>query len=136
MNNFDETIERGWLKCEEIFLVKTLKPVFRYHFPSIRRAKRIQMPPNRTVIVTIKADQNEARKLDILLRVCPDEKYPCLPEGLNFSILSESGEIRTEIRVISRTENIEHRLLNFKKGEGFGFRLESEGKSVTEYFIV
>lgn len=135
-NNFDEAIECGWLKCEEAFVVKTLKPVFQYRFPSIRRAKRIDLNPDRAVILVIKTDQKEADIFDILLRVCPDDKQVYLPEGLKFSILSGSGDVWTEIRVISRTQNIEHQLLNFNKGQGFGFRLESAKNTVAEYFIV
>jgi hypothetical protein len=135
--NFDEAARSGWLKCEDVFVTKRLNRVFRYKTPVVQRAKRIKLNHHLAVILRLKMTRQDNRKTDISLRVCPDADQKYLPDGLKFVILSGTGESLTEIRVISRTERIEHCLSRLGSGEEFGFRLEWEESSrLTAYFIV
>lgn len=136
LQKFDEAVKADWLKCQDVFVVKKLRNVFRYSSPAVKRAKQIHIGADKSVIMVIEVTQKENQKADISLTVYPEHNQIYLPDGLKMAILSESGEKLTEIQVITRTCRLMHPVKNLNSGDGFGFSLESGESKITEYFVL
>jgi len=139
--HFNEATEAGWQTLEDIFGKKALAAAF-MDTPAVRRAKQVEIELGQRVAVVAEVTRKENGKVDIFLRIYPDADAdpdadaPSLPDGLRLIILSETGEILTDVIAPRGADCIEQEFTDYESEEKFGFMLELEDVRVMEYFEV
>ena len=132
-NEFDK--DKGWRSYERTLGAKASSV---RSSPVIKRARKIEISPDHTVVLDAEILEKPNSKTDIVMRVYPhgDETY--LPSGLKFISLSESDEIqyKREIKPGEKSDRLRQRFNNYKAGQSFGVRIELGDEQVTHYFVI
>lgn len=83
----------------------------------------------------VKITEEDKHNISILLQVQPTGHAPYLPEGLQLTLLSLTGEFLHEEQA-GNASNLLEVELDGKQGESFRVQLALNDVSVTEYFII
>lgn len=132
LNKFDQAVEAGWQTLESISGTRLQQAVRGSHVSE--RAMEIYLGPE-TVILVIELNELENNEIRILLHILPIDEQTYLPENMTLTLLSESGEVLTNIQTGSNDDRIKQSLTG-SIGEQFGVKISLAEISVIENFVI
>ncbi len=104
---------------------------------SVSRAMTIQLAQSSTTVVLVVqviAIMTAESRLNVSLRLYPDNAARTLPQGLTIAVLDQANSVVLESQ--SNAETLPELLLNCQAGEQFTMRISLGDYSVTEAFCV
>jgi hypothetical protein len=128
-NEFDKATEAGWLTLDEVF--GTAIPAISRKM-AVKRAKQIDLGTEKLALVM---DIKElTQEISIILRIYPLGEKNHLPDNLKFTVIPKSGEPH-EYLAKSHPPAFETEWF-FKRGEPFEVKIQLNGVTVTENFVI
>jgi len=132
-NDFVEAVKANWLDLQVILGVAKANAAFMT--PSLKRAKHINLDVDHTVALVTELQKQDSHKIRVVFRVYPTGRQTYLPEDLQFTLLSESGEPLEVIQAGNNNNCIEQPLTG-SRGDQFSVNLALGEVSVTENFVI
>lgn len=103
---------------------------------AIRRAKRIELPPDHSLALVIRLDQPDpSLETSILIQLHPLGGQPHLPQNVTLRVLDEAGSVFLEAQSREMDDYVQLQLSG-TTGEGFQVQVTLGAASVTESFVI
>jgi hypothetical protein len=103
---------------------------------AIRRAKRIELPPDHPLALVVRLDQPDASaEVNILIQLHPLGGQPHLPQNVILRVLDEAGSVFLEAQSREMDDYVQLQLSG-TTGEGFQVQVALGTDSVTESFVI
>ncbi|MDM8564124.1 DUF1822 family protein [Candidatus Halobeggiatoa sp. HSG11] len=128
---FTDTVEIGWQTLEEVFHRPV--PAFMAGV-EIKRAKRIDLNKEQTVILIIELKELEDKQLKVIFQVRVTGEQDYLPTTLKLTVTDQSAN-KLEVSAGEQDDYLEQEWL-FENGENFRVTLNLNDIEITEFFSI
>ena len=103
---------------------------------AIRRAKRIELPPDYSLALVVRLDQpDSSAETNILIQLHPLGGQPHLPQNVILRVLDEAGSVFLEAQAREMDDYVQLQLSG-TTGEGFQVQVALGAEAVTESFVI
>jgi len=140
---FDNIFGNGWLPEERALTLgiqpnRSLQPA-NIEQPEVNGAKIIRLGmqmPQETVVLILRQKQLSEGEIEVNLRLYPSADAMYLPDGVQLTVLDETGNPIPQLEAQARADNWIQLKFTGEPGDQFSVKVSLEESSITEHFLI